>query len=125
MISNKKIKNISMLSPNFIYSNSIKTPLKLNENWDQETIERIDDTCEDSLELTNILSSFSEDLSPKDNSTEEIINILRKNTTRVLSRSNPELIHCNTIIRPKFKRFIPERTSNPFHKNPFNQTVKQ
>ena len=109
-----------MLNPNFIDCFSNKIKIKSNGDWEQDKIERVEDTTEDTLELTNILSSFSDDQSLKDNSNEEIINILRRNDTRDIYKSSPEFYNNTLIIKPKFKRFIPVRSSNPFHKNAFS-----
>lgn len=114
-----------MLTPKFIYNQRRHIEVKLNEDWDHEKIDSIHDSNEDTLELTNILSSFSDDKSSKDSSSEqEIITILRRNNTRILSKSNPEIYNSN-LLRPKCRKFVPERVSNPFHKNPFGQVVKE
>jgi hypothetical protein len=109
-----------MQSPKFICNDNNKIVFPLNEDWVPEKIERVEENdSDDTLELTRILSTFSEDRSIKDSSSEvEILNILRRNEQRVLSKSNPEIYNKN-ILKPKCKRFVPERVSNPFHKNPF------
>lgn len=114
-----------MLSPNFIYNQNNLTEFKLNEDWDQEKIEVIEDSNEDTLELTSILSTFNEDRSSKDNSSElEILSILKRDDSRLLSKSNPEL-YKNNLLKPKCRRLVPGRVSNPFHKNPFLGSVKE
>ena len=120
-----KTINRLMMSPNFIYNLNNLTEVKLNEDWDQEKIEVIEDSNEDTLELTNILSTLNEDKSSKDNSSElEIIGILKRDESRFLSKSTPEL-YKNNLLKPKCKKLIPGRVSNPFHKNPFLKAVKE
>ena len=114
-----------MLSTNLIFKRSNKCQVILREDLEQDEIhqdiiQRVDeDKSEDNSEFNNLLSYFSENKSNQDDSKEEIINILRRS-----NRSNPEMYN-SKIIKPKFKRFIiPERVSNPFHKNPFSQRLE-